>query len=176
MSSIQLFTRNSRYYHLQWIPPDLRSLHGERVEPVKPPLKTADRKQAQGLASGRYQKYTVTSSLLRSGLLAPDQTPDPLAEDSPKKRKDQAEAVNHDVSPPRPHPKPLAQLFIEEHSPSVPPGLNRNILLPVKEKSRRYKLKFNDNCCATRQKVQNALQKVPQKEVDDKEKGVNHIG
>ncbi|WP_425514109.1 DUF6538 domain-containing protein [Geobacter grbiciae] len=75
---MQLFTRNSRYYHRQWIPPDLRSLHGERVKPVKPPLKTADRKQAQGLASGRYQKYTVISSLLRSGLLAPDQTPDPL--------------------------------------------------------------------------------------------------
>jgi hypothetical protein len=83
MSNGQLFTRNGRYYHRNWIPLDLRQMYGDRVELVKS-LKTPDKRQAVGVAAGLQQKYSVTFTLLRSGLLSRDVVQSLVAGSLPK--------------------------------------------------------------------------------------------
>ncbi|WP_066358351.1 site-specific integrase [Geobacter anodireducens] len=117
-----LFIRNGRYYFRQWIPLDLRSSFGGRTDVAKS-LKTRDRKEALALAGGLQQRYQLTFSLLRTGLLSPEQASSLL--DGTTAQKLQRLAQEPLRSPPPPTPAPslsaLIDLFTQEHHPKWTP-------------------------------------------------------
>ena len=64
--------KSGRWYYRQWIPLDLRSYFGDRQD-IANSLKTTDHKHALILAAGFQQRYSTVFTLLRVGILSPDQ-------------------------------------------------------------------------------------------------------
>jgi hypothetical protein len=64
--------KSGRWYYRQWIPLDLREYFGDRQD-IANSLKTTDHKQALILAAGLQQRYSTVFTLLRVGILSPDQ-------------------------------------------------------------------------------------------------------
>jgi integrase len=67
--SKHLLLRNSHFYYRQWIPLDLRSFFDGRAD-ITTSLKTRDKREALTLLRGLQQKYQLTFTLLRSGILS----------------------------------------------------------------------------------------------------------
>ena len=84
--SKQLLLRNGHFYFRQWIPVDLRSSFEGKVD-ITVSLKTKDKRQALTLAGGLQQKYQLTFTLLRSGLLSQEHTQAILTQYTPCKEK-----------------------------------------------------------------------------------------
>lgn len=115
-----LFIRNGRYYFRQWIPLDLRPYFNGRADVAKS-LKTRDKKEARALAGGLQQKYHLTFSLLRTGLLPPEQTLALIEGTTARKPQRPAQQPPSPSPTPSPAPAPalsaLIDLFTQEHHP-----------------------------------------------------------
>lgn len=89
--SKQLLTRNGHFYFRQWIPLDVRPLLEGRVD-ITISLKTKDKREALTLMRGLQQKYQLTFTLLRSGILSKEHEQSiistyTLVQDKPTKKK-----------------------------------------------------------------------------------------
>jgi len=86
-----LLLRNSHFYYRQWIPLDLRSFFDGKAD-ITISLKTRDKREALTLLRGLQQKYQLTFTLLRSGILSKEHEQSiistyTLAQDKPTKKK-----------------------------------------------------------------------------------------